>query len=268
MATPSWPPPRTRTDSPSAANAASPDPATAPAAASRFGGAGLELAAPRVLPPAAALRPLPPPAPAPPRRVPSAAVSPARASSAAACDRGCAARPRRAGCSIAARSIRSRPRACTSRSLRPTSSWAERCAHRGTRSRRSSAAVSSKKRHSLVTPSPGSTGRNRFRPRAAASRSSSIWVAMPTWHVSDWQPRQIVQPRATIDMVPNPTRFAPSSISFSTSAAVRTPPSAHSSTDPRRPASESAPWASVRPRSEGRPAWRSAWRRAAPVPPS
>ena len=42
---------------------------------------------------------------------------------------------------------------------------------------------------------------------------------MPTWHVSSWQPRQIVQPMATIEAVPKPSRLAPRQISLSASSA-------------------------------------------------
>ena len=45
----------------------------------------------------------------------------------------------------------------------------------------------------------------------------SIWVAMPTWQVSSWQPRQIVQPIETIASVPKPTRLAPRQCSFTMS---------------------------------------------------
>ena len=45
----------------------------------------------------------------------------------------------------------------------------------------------------------------------------SICVAIPTWQVSSWQPRQIVQPRETIARVPNATRLAPMQCSFTTS---------------------------------------------------
>ena len=49
----------------------------------------------------------------------------------------------------------------------------------------------------------------------------SIWVAMPTWQVSSWQPRQIVQPSETIARVPKATRLAPMQWSFTMSWAWR-----------------------------------------------
>ena len=49
----------------------------------------------------------------------------------------------------------------------------------------------------------------------------SIWVAMPTWQVSSWQPRQIVQPSETIARVPKATRLAPMQCSFTMSWAWR-----------------------------------------------
>ena len=51
----------------------------------------------------------------------------------------------------------------------------------------------------------------------SASTFVSICVAMPTWQVSSWQPRQIVQPSETIASVPKPTRFAPRQCSFTMS---------------------------------------------------
>ena len=49
----------------------------------------------------------------------------------------------------------------------------------------------------------------------------SIWVAIPTWQVSSWQPRQIVQPSETIARVPKATRLAPMQCSFTMSWAWR-----------------------------------------------
>ena len=62
---------------------------------------------------------------------------------------------------------------------------------------------------------------NFFSPCSVAASGVSIWVAMPTWQVSSWQPRQIVQPSETIARVPNPIRFAPMQISFTMSWAWR-----------------------------------------------
>jgi len=50
-----------------------------------------------------------------------------------------------------------------------------------------------------------------------ASSTVSIWVVMPTWQVSSWQPRQMVQPMATMAMVAMPTRSAPRRTMRSTS---------------------------------------------------
>ncbi len=110
-------------------------------------------------------------------------------------------------------------------------------------------------------------GTKRLRPRSRAS-SSSIWVAMPTWQESSWQPRQMVQPMATIDAVPKPSRLAPMQISLMQSTALRRPPSAQISTRSRMPASVSAWCARTVPISQGSPARRRACWRAAPVPPS
>ena len=91
---------------------------------------------------------------------------------------------------------------------------------------------------------------------------------MPTWQVSSWQPRQMVQPMATMEAVPKPRRLAPRQMSLMASSAVRRPPSAQISTRSRMPASTRAWWASTVPSSQGSPARRRACRRAAPVPPS
>ena len=125
-----------------------------------------------------------------------------------------------------------------------------------------------KKRAQLAEAVSSSCGVNLFSPLSSASSRLAIWVAMPTWQVSSWQPRQIVQPSATIASVPKPTRLAPRQCSFTMSWAWRRPPSAQISTRLRMPASISATCTARVPMSAGSPTWRRACARAAPVPPS
>ena len=101
----------------------------------------------------------------------------------------------------------------------------------------------------------------------ACSRVSTC-VVMPTWQVSVWHLRQMVQPMATIAIVPKPTRFAPSSTILTTSEPLFMPPSHQISTRSRSPALSSAACASTTPISAGSPTYLSECCRAAPVPPS
>ena len=66
-----------------------------------------------------------------------------------------------------------------------------------------SSPIDVKKRAQFSAAPSTACGVNFFRPCSCASSVVSIWVAMPTWHVSSWQPRQIVQPSETIASVPN-----------------------------------------------------------------
>jgi len=69
--------------------------------------------------------------------------------------------------------------------------------------------MSPKKRAHDSAARSNSCGVNFLSPLRSASSFDSICVAMPTWQVSSWQPRQIVQPSDTIASVPKPTRLAP-----------------------------------------------------------
>ena len=86
---------------------------------------------------------------------------------------------------------------------------------------RTSSPIASKKRAQFSAADSYSCGVNFFRPLRSASSLVSICVAMPTWQVSSWQPRQIVQPSETIASVPKPTRLAPRQCSFTMSWAWR-----------------------------------------------
>ena len=57
-----------------------------------------------------------------------------------------------------------------------------------------SSPIAVKKRAQLSAARSTSCGVNFFSPCSWACSFVSIWVAMPTWQVSSWQPRQIVQP--------------------------------------------------------------------------
>ncbi len=99
-------------------------------------------------------------------------------------------------------------------------------------------------------------------------RSSLSCVATPTGHVFKWHLRIIIQPPTTNAAVATPHSSAPSIVAMAMSRPVRICPSVCSTTRLRKLFFTSVWWASDKPSSHGRPAWRTELIGDAPVPPS
>mmetsp|Transcript_4361 Transcript_4361/g.6137 ORF Transcript_4361/g.6137 Transcript_4361/m.6137 type:complete len:253 (+) Transcript_4361:234-992(+) len=144
---------------------------------------------------------------------------------------------------------------CLSRSARPMASSSRRKPSLARMCRVSSAAYWKK-----LTTWSGVPG-NRF-------RSSSFCVVMPTGQLLVWHTRAMMQPSATIAMVPKPNSSAPISAPITTSHPDLMPPSTRSSVRSRSPFCIKVRCTSVRPSSQGEPACLMEDSGEAPVPPS